>query len=512
MRTRREAAAPAAGAREERAGTHLLRKLRLLPKSVPALLPVMEQPPEVAEAFGMVVRDPVYEWNRHELYPQASNYHFLTEMAANLHAAGVRWIRLEFHAEDGPGFGAIDYRKYDWFINVAAPRFGLKILALLGTGILKGPGSTVVALQAKSGDIPGNAYMKAWTTRALEIARRYGDRIHGYEILNEPNKNGPLANETGGAEDEIAPDAVALLMAAIYPRLKAVQAAPVILGGLLTGSNRESERDAPVYLQEIYNSAASTGYRADEGRWPWDAIGVHPYRDTNNTMNNADMVLANLDAVYQVMQANVDLGTIWVTEIGMQAGTPPEDDQPTEGEIRQANFLNAVYTGAIQNRRTFVERLFWFKYEDFHIGHEETWGVVRLLTRGPNDYEPSGKVARRRAAFEVLSGLTPPPLPLPVVPPAAPTNLQIEVRTGGRLHLTWQAALPGTRPIMAHQLFRASTPEMHDAVHVASIVHSLDLDGRAPRGTHYYAMRALDIAVPPMLSDYSNVVKVRRLL
>ena len=512
MRMLLGASAPAPGAQRSGAGGTLLRKLRLLPKAAPALLPVMEQPADAAEAFGMVVRDPVYEWNRHELYPQATNYQFLTEMAANLHAAGVRWIRIEFHAEDGPNYGFIDYRKYDWFITTAAPRFGLKILALLGTGILKGPESNVAALQVTSGDGAPNGYMRAWTTRALEIARRYGNHLHGYEILNEPNKYGPLANETQGTQDEIAPEAVGSLMSTIFPRLKAVQAAPVVLGGLLTGSNRESGRDAPAFLTAIYESPAIKGFQADESRVPWDAVGLHPYRDTNNTMNNADMVLANLDAAYAVMQANGDASKIWVTEIGMQAGPLPKAEEPSEGEIRQANFLNAVFTGVIQNRRSFVERLFWFKYEDFYIGHEETWGVVRLLTRAPNDYEPSGKVARRRPAFEVLSALTPAPPPLAVAPPASPENLQVVVRTGGRLHFTWRAALPGTRPVKEHQLFRASSPDMRGAIHVATIAHHLELTGRAPRGTHYYALRAVDIAVPPQLSPYSNPVKVRRLV
>src|SRR5919199_355659 len=89
------AEAPAIGGiRQSRPGTSLLRKLMLRPKGSVTLMPVAEQPAELAEAFGMVIRDPFYEWNRNEIHPQATNYEFLTAMASNLYALGVRWVRI----------------------------------------------------------------------------------------------------------------------------------------------------------------------------------------------------------------------------------------------------------------------------------------------------------------------------------------------------------------------------------------------------------------------------------
>src|ERR671933_729057 len=160
--------APAIGGARRRSGTSLLRKLMPRARERVALMPVAEQPAELAEAFGMVIRDPFYEWDRHELHPQMTNYEFLTEMASNLYALGVRWVRIEFHADPGGSYGAIDYRKYDWFVNVLAPR--------------------------------------------------YGPNLHAYEILNEPNKAAPAA-ETQDAQDEISPEAVGTLMCAVFPRL-----------------------------------------------------------------------------------------------------------------------------------------------------------------------------------------------------------------------------------------------------------------------------------------------------
>jgi hypothetical protein len=491
----------------------LLRRIVLRTKGPATLMAVAEQPAELADAFGMVIRDPFYEWNRNELYPQAPNYQLLTEMAANLYALGVRWVRIEFQAEEGGSYGAIDYRKFDWFINVAAPRFGLKVLGLFSAGILRGHDADLAAFQNGGAPERQAAYIAAFADRVTEIASRYRDKLHGYEIWNEPNKFAGLAIDTQGEQDEISPEAFGALMSALFPRLKAVQDAPVVVGGLLTGENKESRRDARGYLRAYYDAPAVRDFRAAQSRWPHDAIGLHPYRDTGNDANTAEEVLAKLDAVYAMMQEHGDAGAIWITEIGMEAGPPSDGDGPSDAEIRQANFLNGVYSGGLGTRRAFLQRIFWFKYEDFWMNRDETWGVVRLAARqGTNEYDSAGVVTRRRAAFEVYSGLTPPIAPLTVEPPSAPTNLEVEVRKRGEVHFTWQAGIPATHRIKEHQLFRSASPDMRGALHVASLERNLDVLGRAPRGTHYYAIRAVDSAVPPNASTFSNVVKVTRLI
>lgn len=500
----RSAALPA-----PRPGLGILR--RMLPKGKPVLLPAGELPMETAEGFGMVIRDPFYEWNRHPLHPNAPNYEFLAAMANNLYTLGVRWVRLEFHAEEGNNYGSIDWRKYDWFVNEAAPRFGLKILALFNVGILKGPGSELGALQDVGSANRHDGYVMAFSKRAVEIARRYGERLHAYEILNEPNKSGALAVETQGKQDELAPEAVGGLISTLFPRLKAIQDVPVVLGGLLTGTNKASQRDSRAYLDALYRSAAVQSFRTAQSRWPWDAVGLHPYHDGDNNANTPQEVLAKLDAVYSVMQAHGDAGTIWVTEIGMEAGTATGGEGPSDGEIKQANFLNGVFTGALMTRRAFVERLFWFKYEDIWVGRDETWGVVRLAG-GATDYDPNGAIARRRAAFDIYSALTPPPPALGMASPAPPANLRVNQRVGGEISFAWDAGTPTIHPIKTHQLFRSSRADMSKAVHVASVAGGLQVAGRAPRGTNYYAVRAVDSAVPPNVSPFSNVVKVARLL
>ena len=503
--------APPIGGTRRRSGTSLLRKLMPRARERVTLMPVAEQPAELAEAFGMVIRDPFYEWDRHELHPQTTNYEFLTEMASNLYALGVRWVRIEFHADPGGSYGAIDYRKYDWFINVLAPRFGLKILALFTTDIVSGNGSEIGTFQVTGAADPQNAYIKVFADRAVEIATRYGRNLHAYEILNALNNDAAPTAEQQSAQDEISPEAVGTLMCAVFPRLKAVQDVPVLLGGLRTGLNKDLKRNARRYLSAIYESSSVRAFRSAESRWPFDALGLHPYHDAAQNVDDVEEVLGNLSTVHALMKAHGDPGRIWITQIGMESGPPPKGDRPSEGEIRQANFLNGVYTGVLRTKRDFVERIFWFRYEDSRVARDETWGVVRLeMPLGTKEPNPDGVIARRRPAFDVYSALTPAPAPLAAIGPAAPTNFEVVKRLGGDVEFAWQAGVPGTYPIKEHQLYRASEPDMSDAEHVTSLEYTLRAKGRAPRGASYYAICAVDTAVPPNISDFSNVVKVTR--
>ena len=90
-----------------------------------------------ADFFGIVGRDPWYEWNTAPArHPNDVNRAVLEGMAAELAAAGAGWVRVELRAEHdernpgGPGY--IDWRKWDWFIRECAPKYGLKVLLLLG--------------------------------------------------------------------------------------------------------------------------------------------------------------------------------------------------------------------------------------------------------------------------------------------------------------------------------------------------------------------------------------------
>ena len=92
-----------------------------------------------ADLFGMVARDPYYEYNSDpQKFPDAPNRAALERQAAELQEMGVRWVRMEFFAD-----GEINWDRYDLFITDIAPRHGLKVLGLLNAGIVSYEGGTV---------------------------------------------------------------------------------------------------------------------------------------------------------------------------------------------------------------------------------------------------------------------------------------------------------------------------------------------------------------------------------
>jgi hypothetical protein len=95
--------------------------------------------PTDPELFGMVMRDPFYEYNTDPVnFHEQPNKTALERQASELAAAGVKWVRMEFFADyDGTvPKGDINWSKYDWFINELAPKYGLKVLALLNVGMV----------------------------------------------------------------------------------------------------------------------------------------------------------------------------------------------------------------------------------------------------------------------------------------------------------------------------------------------------------------------------------------
>src|SRR6476661_1011314 len=150
------------------------------------------------QMFGIVMRDPFYEFNTDPTnYPNACNRTAMERQASELHALGATWVRMEFFADyDGSvEAGGINWNKYDCFIRDLAPKYGLKVLALLNVGMVAYEGKTVRTIAFNDppdggGSDPGdgsNHFIRVFTGRAQEIAARYGDSIAAYEVINEPN-------------------------------------------------------------------------------------------------------------------------------------------------------------------------------------------------------------------------------------------------------------------------------------------------------------------------------------
>jgi hypothetical protein len=405
-----------------------------------------EDPHSINQGFyGMVAMDPWYTYNTDTVrFPNDVNRVFLERMAADIANMGATWIRIEFHAEyDQPsGPGPIDYGKHDWFINEVAPKYGLKILAVAGSGMIgdKDPNWNFRYINEPLGAGGSNRYIDMYVERVREISERYGRNLAAIEILNEPNANEILSFATHGQQKSVSPANYGQLIRASYDAIK--ENSPetqVVLGGLLYDTENNTLQHGKTYsydmdwLEAVYGSQQVMSYRAEHGRLPFDALAVHPY------FLDPTQVLDYLNTVRDLQKRFNDSSPIWITEIGIPAEPPLEWDafggmMPSESEREQAAFMSAVFT-TIQQRATYVERAFWFKYEDFPAtgGAYESYGLVRLHDTLSN-YGANPEPWPRKFAYSVFQALAhPTKLPLARVEPVDDPNVWYFSETGHTL-------------------------------------------------------------------------------
>jgi hypothetical protein len=186
------------------------------------------------------------------------------------------------------------------------------------------------------------------------------------------------------------------------------------------------------YLDRIYKSSGVAGYRAANGKYPWDGIGYHPYAaemrsgavEEPTAINDLYRVPIRMDAIRNVMVGNGDAGTkLWVTEVG-DRGAPLTVDPPGDNERNQAYFMRRIYQ-LLWQRHAFIENVFWFKYEDFavpatdSVPGPENWGVVRLVRRPADqpcpqtapvgnqscDYDQNGAIQRVKLSYSTYADI-----------------------------------------------------------------------------------------------------------
>lgn len=390
------------------------------------------------ELMGIVVRDPWYDFGTNPRYPNQPNYTAQEQMGATLADLGARWVRLEFHIQDGNV--AAQIARHDYFINTVAPKYNLKVLALLGFGVNRDwppydPSDPRSLIYPKTYTDPVygggvNDYMRTWLDRARLIADRYKDRIAAYEVLNEQNRLVP--NGDG------IPTAIAARMHTKFYRFfrQVDRTAPgdqawrdevqIILGGLHPKGTGEPGKKGYIsdqdYLRQLYESDGFVSYHDTYGSFPLDGVGYHPYPEEIrlSLQSSLDLISLRLQEVRSVLAEVGDpLKPFWITEIGYNAG------YLRQNEAGQSEFLRAAYTGL--GARSDVAAIFWFKYEDFPPAtgpNAQKWGVVHIpftedaACPGGACYAVDGKPAFRRPAYwtyRELAGLPVTRIQLPLV-------------------------------------------------------------------------------------------------
>jgi hypothetical protein len=403
-----------------------------------------------AEFMGMAIRDPWYEFNTNPNFPTAPNQAFQDVMGATLAQAGVRWVRLEFHIPvnlDSTQAISAEIAKNDYFIKEVAPRNGLKVLGLLGFGLLRGTEATLLntgpftVTSHYGGGV--NWYMDTWLMRALMIADHYRESISAYEILNEQNRLPP----DGKA---ITPKIMGRLQTKFYRFCKNINPTDenhgcantqIILGGLHPrGTGALGQPSDSEYLTEIYNDSSFNDFYQTYRYYPNDGVAYHPYpqeiiiRPTDVRIDHGLLRMRQaLEAIVPPLPAQPGdqkpaCQQFWITEVGYNVGFDPDgpkNPKPAQTEQGQADFMSDVYTSLAQRQldpqlcgidQAEVANVFWFKYEDFPpaeiikdskgnpIVYPQKWGIVRIpiLSDGVCEggcYEPSGVPLFYRQSF-----------------------------------------------------------------------------------------------------------------
>jgi hypothetical protein len=418
--------------------------------------PAAQTGPLNPELFGMVVRDPWYDFGTDPNNPGKPNELMMERTGQVLAEAGVRWVRVEFIVRSGAGTVEEQIARNDYFINVVAPRYGLKVMGLLGFALVDiDPRDKVNGFVAKppSSDPTNpygggvNSWMRSWLDRALYIAQRYEGRVAAYEILNEQNRLPPVppigTHEGYRGGEGIDPVLTARLHTKFYRCFKQNQCSnttstpasrspvTIIIGGVhprgsdLLVSDRALATNPPIsdreYIIQLYKSEPFVSYFATAGAFPVDGLAYHPYpaeialslaavdAEVLSISKRLDDLRGRLRTTLQTVSPAAAEVPFWITEVGYNAGYLKQNS------AGQAAFLRGVYTA--MGARSDVRTVFWFKYEDFPPAsgvNAQQWGIVRIpftdssSCPGGACYAPNGEPSARRLSFFVyreLAGL-----------------------------------------------------------------------------------------------------------
>ena len=378
--------------------------------------------------FGVVGRDPWYEWNTNPRY-DGSNVEFLESMAAQLKAMGAHYIRIEFRADPKPGTrgGEVNFAKYDAFVNDIAPRYGLKVLGLLGFALVNWdtPGDSDLHYRHYNdpADRPDgtNLLIRTYAARAQEVIAHYGERVATWEVLNEFNYWEGVS---------LQPERMGALMVTTYGLGKSANPkATIIVGAQLALERPTAPINSTDYLNAFYHSAAVQNYfkqphpaSYNGNPFPWDGLAWHPY------FANVWDAVQSVRGVLKIMRGWGDSrNKLWITEIGQPANLPSDNGcgpGESQQEADQARYLSDFFTQLSATSLNDIGAVFWFKYEDFYDGGNGVvpFGLVRLQPAGNQTYAPTGTVTRYKPAYYAYQRLAGPELPSDSLPAPAPAS------------------------------------------------------------------------------------------
>ena len=268
------------------------------------------------------------------------------ERDANLmRRAGMAWDRFDaWWGAIEPHQGQFDWSFMDRVVEFNA-RHGISTMPILCYS------------SAWSGGKPplDDAERERYANYVYQMVSRYRDRVHAWEIWNEPNiptfwKPQPSAHD------------YALLLRAAYAAAKRADPTCTVVGGATSMADIN-------YLLDLYHY----------GAWDsMDVVSIHPYSMGGNAhQQRLDRILASVQAMNR---ATGKPKPVWVTEIGWTSSGPTQDRD-------QAISLFQTYCFCLAAG---VRCVFWFCLTDW----SERWGLVRTDGSLKPSYAAYSRLAR----------------------------------------------------------------------------------------------------------------------
>jgi len=206
---------------------------------------------------------------------------------------------------------------------------------------------------------PALEYLDDFGKFAAEMARRYKDTVHRWEVWNEPDSTGmvTLVRDSKGQAIDLRPGGDVILytrlLSAFASGVRRSDPAAVIAIGGLASPNMQ-------FLEGIY---------VNGGKGAFSAVALHPCR------GNQSVDFTIVDACRNLLVSHGDKSkTIWLSEWGWNT-YPENPDGITEGE--QARFVRMAFAGLAA--RPFVEQA---NYQTLNDWHTDRASPLSLNSRG----------------------------------------------------------------------------------------------------------------------------------
>lgn len=294
--------------------------------------------------------------------------------------AGFQFIRQEFQWEDIEIHGKGDFVdrrndpngidawvKYDHIVDLAEDN-DMEIVARLSN-----PPSWSRSLPDEEiGTLAPPDDFVDFADFAAAVATRYKNRIHLYQIWNEPN-----GNDEWGLQN-VDPEAYTQLLCMAYDRIKAIDPEAIISAGALTPTLAMDGRNMNdlIFLQRMYNAGAGECFdvMSAQGYGLWSGATDRRLRPTVINFPH-HLLLRDL-----MVRHGDGHKPIWISEMGWNV--VPEGIEARFGRVteeQQARYTIEGYQKIIEEWPWVEIANYWFLKRPADWEKEQSWYYFRLL-------------------------------------------------------------------------------------------------------------------------------------